>query len=257
MVPSAAEIADQLRTAGTAWSTVRGRTRWWRRQDLVTAAFTAAYDAQVDAGLAVSTLSATRPRTADDPATDEPATDEPGDDIIESTVEVAVQRVPWRLRAELLTAHGVQARTEVLVVDGSTFWARRAGAATITNGGDPDVGHGGGEIAELLDPAAVPDLFDLAVTGAERVAGRACTAVTATRRPGPGPHGSWPDPPFAMISGGTRFTLSVDADLGILLRVVKVVDGADAEVTEFTTLTVDGVLPDTLFAPLPNAQRRP
>lgn len=244
---TAAEVADQLRTAGTAWTTVRATTRWWRRQTLVTAAFTAAADeAAAASGTVASTVTLTRT----------PAPGEPDDDVIESTLEVAVQRVPWRLRAELLTAYGVELRTEVLVVAGSTFWAQRAGAGTITNGGDPHVSHGGGEIAELLDPTTVPELFDLAVTGTDRVAGRASTAVTATRRPGPGPHGSWPDPPFAMISGGTRFRLSVDADLGILLRVVKVVEGSDAEVTEFTALTIDDVLPDALFAPPPDAQRR-
>ena len=57
-----------------------------------------------------------------------------------------------------------------------------------------------------------------------------------------------------MITGGTRFRLSVDLDLGLLLRVVKVVDDLDAEVTEFTDITVDEPLPDDLFAPLPGAR---
>ena len=165
---------------------------------------------------------------------------------------VAVQQVPWNLRVDLLIPPGDGAHAEVLVVDGDTFWAR-TGADTTTNGGDPHTVHGGGHITHLLDPGAVPQLFELTVTGDTRVAGRAVTAVTATRRPAPdGGWAMWPESPFAMITGGTRFRL--DVDLGILLRVVKVVDGLDAEITEFTDITVDEPLPANLFAPLPDAR---
>ncbi len=53
-----------------------------------------------------------------------------------------------------------------------------------------------------------------------------------------------------MISGGTDFRLSVDVSTGILLKVVKVVDGEVAELCEFTDITIDEPLDDSLFAPL-------
>ena len=60
-----------------------------------------------------------------------------------------------------------------------------------------------------------------------------------------------------MSDGGISFGLSVDRELGVLLRVVNIVDDLDAEFTEFTHITVDEPLPDALYAPLPHAQVRP
>jgi hypothetical protein len=37
---------------------------------------------------------------------------------------------------------------------------------------------------------------------------------------------------------------------GVLLKVIKYVDGAVAEICEFTTIALDEPLNDTLFAPL-------
>ncbi len=180
----------------------------------------------------------------------------PDDAVTVTELAVAVQRVPWKLRADLLSPPGDGAQPDVLVVDGTTSWAW-SGPDTTTNGGNPRTVHGGGDITHLLSPGAVPQLFDLTVTGDTRVAGRPCTAVTATRRPAPdGGWAMWPEPPFAMITGGTRFRLDVDLELGILPRVVKVVDDLDAEITEFTDITIDEPLLEELFAPLPHARVR-
>ena len=53
-----------------------------------------------------------------------------------------------------------------------------------------------------------------------------------------------------MITGGTLFRLGVDLQTGVLLRVVKLVDGAEAEVCEFLDITLDAPLEDHLFTPL-------
>lgn len=54
-----------------------------------------------------------------------------------------------------------------------------------------------------------------------------------------------------MIACGTDFRLSVDLRTGVLLRVVKFVDGQVAELCELTEITIDEALPyDALFAPL-------
>jgi hypothetical protein len=52
-----------------------------------------------------------------------------------------------------------------------------------------------------------------------------------------------------MIAGGTDFHLSIDLLTGALLQVIKFVDGAVAEICEFTTISFDEPLNDTLFAP--------
>lgn len=52
-----------------------------------------------------------------------------------------------------------------------------------------------------------------------------------------------------MIAGGTDFRLSIDLLTGALRRVIKSVDGAVAEIYEFTTISFDEPLNDTLFAP--------
>lgn len=122
-VPGTAHVATQLTAAGSSWSTVRGRTRWWRHDDLVGKAFTAHHQAD-PGGEDCSTTSTSRATTGDDP----PA------GITVTELAVAVQRVPWKLRADLLTAHGDVGHTEVLVVNGATFWAQ-TGPVTITNGG--------------------------------------------------------------------------------------------------------------------------
>jgi len=53
-----------------------------------------------------------------------------------------------------------------------------------------------------------------------------------------------------MITGGNDFRLTVDVATGVLLRVVKIVDGQTAEICEFLRLDLDVDLRDALFAPL-------
>ena len=89
----------------------------------------------------------------------------------ETELRLFVRRVPWRLRAELVSSEGLEGRADLLVVDGSTFWDR-TGDEVLTNQGDPTVIHGGGRIARLLLPGRANSLFELSVTGS-RGRGRA------------------------------------------------------------------------------------
>ena len=100
-------------------------------------------------------------------------------------------------------------------------------------------------------PSVVPAGFDLAPTGElEEVAGRACAVASAAPRE-PDPWGRTPGSEvFHMIAGGTEFRLSIDLLTGVLLKVIKHVDGAVAEICEFTEIALDEPLNDTLFAPL-------
>ena len=53
-----------------------------------------------------------------------------------------------------------------------------------------------------------------------------------------------------MISGGSDYVFSVDDDRGVLLRVLKMVNGEVAEINEFRSIEFDAVLSADLFAPL-------
>jgi hypothetical protein len=117
-----------------------------------------------------------------------------------------------RRRVQLVSSHVEELRPDVVVWDGDTFWSRTDGRM-LTNHGDPAHGHGGDEFTALLDTAYVPVLFDLTVLGTATVTG-------------------------------------VDDVTGVLLRVVKLVDGAEAEIVEWTELALDMPLDDALFDPL-------
>ena len=234
-----AALARLLRAADTSWTTALGVSREWRRQGLVTRAFLEGSGRARAAGATVATLQAVdgaQEQTAHGP-----------DDVVETVLSLAVDRPGRRLRAELLDSHGEELRTDLLVVDGDFFWAR-TGSRLTTNHGNVDHEHGGGEVADLLTPGRVPELFELTVLGAGRVAGRACVRVQAV--PLPGRFDFFWDLPFAMAAGGEDFRLAVDLATGVLLGVEKLVDGELAETVEWLELDLDVPLAEELFAPL-------
>ncbi len=227
-----------LSRADTAWTTVQGVTRQWRRHVLVTSAFEQYFEMLLAAGQqSMASARATRDDGDDDP-------------IIESVLAVAADSHGRRRRAHAVSRRGEEWQADTVVIDGDTFWAR-TGASVVTNEGDPRRSHGGADIVALLLPSAVPAGFDLAATGEqELVAHRPCTVAAASPRQ-PDPHGRTPGSEvFNMIAGGTDFRLSIDLQTGILLRVIKFVGGEIAEVCEFTEITIDKQLDDALFAPL-------
>lgn len=232
------QIVTMLSRADTAWSTVQGVIRQWRRQALVNTAFKRRTDSLAAAGLSVATYSATDESDHDD------------DPIIESVLAVAVDSGGRRRRTQALSRQGELWLPDTMVVNGDTFWAR-TGTSVRTNAGEPGSRYGGFDIAALLLPSAVPAGFDLAPTGEQEVvANRPCVVAAASPFP-PDPYGRTPGSEvFNMISGGTDFRLSIDLQTGVLLRVIKFVDGQTAETFEFTEITLDQPLDDSLFAPL-------
>lgn len=232
-------LVSLLRGADTAWDTVQGVTRQWRRQSLVTVAFERQMAAAEAAGRSTATFTATRVDGVDD-----------DDPIIESVLRVAADSRGKRRRIDAISRHGEEWQADTVVVDGDTFWAR-TGGSVVTNGGDPNYSHGGTEIVDLLLPSAVPTWFDVAPTDEqELVADRPCAVATASPRE-IDPHGMSPGSEmFDMIAGGTEFRLSIDLHTGILLRVIKLVDNELAELCEFTEITLNAPLDAALFAPL-------
>jgi hypothetical protein len=239
-------LAELMRAADTAWTTAEGVTRHWRRQDLVDLAFQRHFEqlrAHAPAG-SVALVAA----VADDPD----AADDTTDEVVETVLAVAADRPLRRRRAELLAARGAELRADLLVNDGDTFWAR-TGDEVLTNGGNPNHGHGGAEIIDqLLCPSYVPALFSLTSHGTTQLAGRTCVEVTARPRVAVSEEEQWdwPGKPFAMITGGDEFRLAVDASTGVIVRASKFVDGELAEITEWQELHLDPVLPASLFAPV-------
>ncbi|MHA3704182.1 hypothetical protein ACXR2U_18580 [Jatrophihabitans sp. YIM 134969] len=239
-MPGTDDLDTRLRAADTRWVTARGVIRHRRRHDLVTVGF--------ERHFAALASSDTGWRVGDAPA-DVVAAATADPTVVEAVLAVAADQ-HGRRRVEALSRNGDEWLPDLVVVDGDTWWARTSDGV-LTNGGDPRHQHGGAEELVLLSPSRVPDGYDLTATpDHEVVAGRRCQVAVATPRPpraGPRRPGS---EVFAMITGGGRFRLSVDADTGVLLRVVKQVDGEDAETVEFLDLVVDAPLPDDLFAAL-------
>jgi hypothetical protein len=158
-------------------------------------------------------------------------------------------------RSALRTAEGRRRRNEEwlpdsVVVDGASWWAR-TGELIQTNDGDERHQVGGTDMVALLLPSHVLSGFDVQPTAEyETVAGRSCQIAEAGRLDRD-PRGHKPGSEvFDMIEGGDHFRLSVDANTGTLLRVVKEFGGQAAEIVEFTEIAFDEPLDDRLFAPL-------
>jgi hypothetical protein len=234
VTPDFTEAVERINASEIRWESVTGLTRWWRRQDLVETAYDRRLARLAGRGWVSRSIVA------------ESAL--PRDSYYETVLRLYVLRNPYKLRAELVTHVGAEAKTDLLVVDGLTFWDR-VGDTVRTNDGNPNHRHGGGDIARLLWPAAALKLFDLAPAGEEEVAGRSCTVLFASARPEADE--ALDDLPFNMIAGGSDFRFSVDDERGVFVRVVKVVDGFDTEVNEFLSIDFDQALPEELFAPLP------
>jgi hypothetical protein len=234
-------LAELLLSAGTAWTTAQGNWRHWCRQGLVTVAFRRHFD-QLDAtGLRTRSISFRR---------EERPESEP-DPVIETVRTVCIDRPGRRARVDLLSWHGEELRADVVVWDRDTFWAR-TGDDLLTNHGDLTMGHGGDEVTALLQPDYVTALYELTPEDTSVVAGRPCLRAAARKRAGVTDRER--DPfrvdPFGMVAGGEDFVLDIDRATGLLLRVTKLVDGAEAEIMEWTELTLDAPLDDALFAPL-------
>jgi hypothetical protein len=230
------QLAGLLRAADTSWDTARGVTRHWRRHRLVTKGFERSIPSPQLHAVFVSSEG------------------DAGDYVFESVLRVAFERNPPRTRIDAISRdHHESWLPDNVVIDGDTFWARDA-TSIMTNDGDPHSTIGAGtEIRALLEPSAVPLGFDLEPTGQqETIAGRLCVVATATPRP---PGDSDLELPvdataFSMIHGGTDFSLSIDMNTGVLLRVIKLVDSETAEICEFLEVTFDEPLDAALFAPL-------
>jgi hypothetical protein len=156
--------------------------------------------------------------------------------------------------------------TEVLLAPGRRYRVTAGGHLTGCTGDRPwrlgaravQDGEGAGHwvsgpeppLPDLLCPAWLLISSQLELRGAARACGRDAFRVGVTRRVGRATSGV----PAQFRAG--RADVLVDADLGILLRVAWLADGADpsdTEVTELVSLDLDPVLDPALFAPPPGS----
>ena len=153
--------------------------------------------------------------------------------------------------------------TSILVAPGRRYRVADGDGLTGCNGDRPwrldaqDIQDGDGEVHWVSGPEPpLPDLLcpawllissHLELRGPARACGRDAFRVEATRRKGLDGHRV-----PAQFRAGQAEVL-VDAELGILLRVAWLADGAELEVTELVSLDLDPVIDPALFAPPPGS----
>jgi hypothetical protein len=129
----------------------------------------------------------------------------------------------------------------LMLSDGEQRWE---GVTAFVTGRGPARGLvDAGALGDLLAPGALLGTHRCAVAGEIELLGRRCLDVTAE-----------PRAPDRLRPGGPPLPVcparvAVDAEHGIVLRRVDLVDGAPAQVTEFVELAVGGPVDDATFAP--------
>jgi outer membrane lipoprotein-sorting protein len=166
---------------------------------------------------------------------------------------------PDSIRLEPEGPHHPPGHPTLVVRVGTTWWSYSPRTGAMTNEGDEHQSQGAGdELLAMLDPAAFIGLLDLEVTGRGERARRPVLLVTARPRTV-----SRRDPfGFALHHlglGADEYTLEVDAQRGVLLRVEARVGGHAFQVTEAVEIAFDAALDHALFrfTPPPGEETRP
>lgn len=227
--------AELLRKVGEAWHTADGTVRRWEHV-LSAHIASVAWEARLD-----------------DEPDDEGHPDRPPVGWPEETevvLRVRQDRLRGLKRFQLVSAVGDRPPFDDLVMHGATWWARMFTDVT-TNDGDESEQIAGSECDALLFSGHVLDYFQLSEPEGEVVVvGRRALRVRATERPGldtielMDAHAV-----FGLMPGGEEFVLDIDVTTGILLRAVKLVHGREAEILEWTSLSLDLPLDEDTFTP--------
>jgi hypothetical protein len=224
-LPELGSLLALLHRADDPFSTVAVAYRVWLHRERSFAAFGAEVEARKASGYGVATIvSAPRSNAAGE--------DEP---LVESEEVVRIWRAEDRSRQEL---EGGERDGGYLVRDGKLWWNWDRVAGARSNEDDPEhgLGVGGEELAIMLDPTPLLGLLRFRVTGRAVIAGRPVVVAEALPRLG---RPRAPERSFQLHSlgwGAERYELSVDEQLGVLLRVVALRD--DEPFREVTTLAI-------------------
>ena len=174
------------------------------------------------------------------------ADDEPGPEAPQLMATVSrlwVER-PSRFRQED-GPEGQATTSSVVVIDGDHWWRYYPGSGVSSNDGDPSSGLVP-SLAILLEPSELLSEVELSVVGPVTVAGRAGIEMTAT----PCPLLRFPASSYSWLTrGADQLQLVIDAERGLLLRLVRMAGGQRLEAQEVLDVTYDQVLPRQLFVP--------
>ncbi len=151
---------------------------------------------------------------------------------------------PDRVRCE--TTRDVEGRslTDLLIVDGPTWWSDSLEFGAMTNNGNPRHQHGLPLAPEMLEPLCAVTGRNVDVGPAIRVAGREGIRVATTARlPS---RAIFHDVHMFGFRADTQ-QLVIDAERGIVLRTTSFLDGEPYNVTEFTEIEFDEPIDAGLF----------
>jgi outer membrane lipoprotein-sorting protein len=160
---------------------------------------------------------------------------------MDDRVELWLAR-PDRLREETVSTWSGEPVESLLVQVGDTWWWFDPSAGAMTNGSSPNHQHGGRLNRVMLDPADLVASRELEIAGRTQHAGRPAIHVLSRPRirdqflPDPGGFG-----------GAWEQDLLVDAERGILLRLVNLLDGEPFAIVEFLEIEFDEEIADELF----------
>lgn len=173
----------------------------------------------------------------------------PESSVRTETVRLSVER-PDRLREERL--EGDLRGPSLGIVDGKRWWTYDAESGAYSNEDEPEVGSGiGDEWRSLLDPAGLIGACSFELLGRVSLAGREAILLRATPLE--------EVEPFAFYHlglGGDAYELAVDAERGVLLRYVALLEGREFDRLEVQEVAFDEELPAGTFTlTLPPGER--
>lgn len=149
---------------------------------------------------------------------------------------------PDRLREELVMARGGASSVSTVVHVGDTWWSYDADGGAQTNAGSRTSQVGVHFQRALIDPSRLLASRALEIGGYAVHAGRRAIRVRVTPSPPEtfawdhgAPHGEWPQ------------ELLVDAERGIVLRCVSLLDGEPFAIAEFLSVAFDETFPEDTF----------
>ena len=225
----ASALARLIAAADTAWRTADGVVRH-REHWPINRLAGDEWEARLDGGL-----------DPHDPP--EPVDLAPSVSVTE--IRVAQDRLRGLKRFQLLSWSGEPSSFGDVVVRGSTWWWRIGQEVVGTNDGDPSHSAPATGYDALLHPAQVLGSYDVVPVEELTVIGRRALRAVAVERAGADLFdvGSV----FGLGPGGRDFVLDLDLETGVVLRVVKELDGQVAESLEWLELSLDLPLADELF----------
>jgi hypothetical protein len=234
-LPELGSLLTLLHRADEPFSTVAATYRVWVHRERSLAAFRAEKKTGKAGRYGVATVHSRRSSGAGEV--------EP---VVESDELVRIWRADDRWRQEL---DGGERDGAYIVRDGKLwwFWDRVMGARSNEDDPEHGLGFGGEELAIMLDPTPVLGSLRFRVTGRALVAGRATITAEALPRLG---RCRGVDPSFQLHSlgnGAERYELSVDEQLGVLLRVVALRDGEPFREVSTLEITFDEPIAEERF----------